>query len=79
MLFSGLAPSKLIFFQKQIRVGYVYIEVSFVTIFNMSYGGGEAYYALPPWLMGRENRPWPKGLRIKNTFLVLCSVHQRVE
>ena len=37
MPFSGLAPSKL---KKKIRVGYVYIEESFDTIFNMGYGGG---------------------------------------
>ena len=39
MPFSGLAPSKLTFFQKNLRVGYVYIEESFDTIFNMGYGG----------------------------------------
>ena len=37
MTFSGLAPSKLIFFYKS-RVGYAYIEESFDTIFNMGYG-----------------------------------------
>ena len=31
--------------QKKIRVGFVYIEESFDTIFNMW------------WFMGRENRP----------------------
>ena len=39
---------------KKLRLGYVYIKESFDTIFNMCYGG--------PWLMGRENLPWPKGL-----------------
>ena len=34
MPFSGLAPSKL----KKIRVGYVYTEESFDTIFNTGYG-----------------------------------------
>ena len=33
--FSGLAPSKLKIFQQKLRVGYVYIEESFDTIFNM--------------------------------------------
>ena len=28
------------FFQKNLTVGYVYIEESFDTIFNMGYGGG---------------------------------------
>ena len=47
---------------KNSRVGYVCIEESFGTIFNMGWGG-EAYSAPPPlWLMGRENRLWPKGL-----------------
>ena len=38
--FLGLAPSKLTFKKKKWRVGYVYIEDSFDTIFNMGYGGG---------------------------------------
>ena len=42
-------------------VGYVYIEESFDNIFNMGYGGG-AYNAPPPWIIGRENRPWTIGL-----------------
>ena len=46
MPFSGLAPSKLNI-KKKIRVGYVYIEESFDTIFNMGYGGG-AYNARAP-------------------------------
>ena len=33
---------------KKLRVGYVYIEESFDTIFNVGYG--------------RRNRPWTKGL-----------------
>ena len=33
--FSGLAPSKLKIFSKKLRVGYVYIEESFDTLFNM--------------------------------------------
>ena len=40
MPFSGLAPSKLKMFSKKLRVGYVFIEESFDTIFNMGYGGG---------------------------------------
>ena len=36
MPFSGLAPSK------KIRVGYVYKEESFDTIFNMDYGSGKS-------------------------------------
>ena len=39
MPFSGPAPSKQKFFKKKLRVGYVYIEESFDTIFNMGYGG----------------------------------------
>ena len=37
MPFSGLAPSKLKI-KKKIRVGYVYIEESFDTIYIMGYG-----------------------------------------
>ena len=41
MPISGLATSKLIFFSnKKLRVGYMYKEESFDTIFNMGYGGG---------------------------------------
>ena len=40
MPFSGLASSKLKKCQTNLRVGYVYIEESFDTIFNMGYGGG---------------------------------------
>ena len=43
--FSGLGPLKLKFFQQNLRVGYVYIEESFDTIFNMGYGGGRT---VPP-------------------------------
>ena len=46
MPFSGLVPSKLIFFSKIIRVGYVFLEKSFDTIFIMGYGG-EVYNAPP--------------------------------
>ena len=53
MPFTGLAPSKLKNVQTNLRVGYVYIEESFDTIFNMGYRG----------IIGRENRPWTKGLR----------------
>ena len=42
MPFSGLAPSKLIFFSKQIKGNYVYMEESFDTIFNMGYGSGKS-------------------------------------
>ena len=38
MPFSGLTPLKLK--KEKIRVGYVYIEESYDTIFNMGYGGG---------------------------------------
>ena len=56
--FSTLKIEQLL---KKLRVGYVYIEGSFDTIFNMGYGGG-AYNAPPPsWMMGRENRPWTRG------------------
>ena len=34
---SGLTPSKLKFCQQKLRVGYVYIEESVDTIFNMGY------------------------------------------
>ena len=40
MPFSGLAPSKLKFVFKKLRVGHVYIEESFDTLFNMGYGSG---------------------------------------
>ena len=33
----------------------VHIEESFDTIFNMGYG-------VHPWVIGRENCPWAKGL-----------------
>ena len=38
----------------KITIGYMYLEELFDTIFNMVYNA---------WLMGRENRPWPKGSR----------------
>ena len=41
--FSGLAPSKLKFFQKDLRVGYVYIK--------------ETLIPFSIWLMAREFRP----------------------
>ena len=41
------------FSKKNSRIGYVCIEKSFDTIFNI--GGG--------WMMDRENRPWTRGLR----------------
>ena len=40
----------------------VCIEKSFDTIFNVGYGGG-ACNAPYPCVMGRENRPCPKGLK----------------
>ena len=40
------------------RVGYVYIEESFDTIFNMSYGGGGA-----PLDYGSGNWPWTIGVK----------------
>ena len=46
--FVGLAPLKLKFLSKEIKGGYVYIEESFDTIFNMGYGS--------------ENRQWTKGV-----------------
>ena len=46
MPFSGLAPSKLKFFSKKLRVGFVYIEESFDSIFNMGYGGPTGPHAL---------------------------------
>ena len=60
MPFSGLAPSKLkYFFQTKLRVGYVYIEESLDTNFNMVYGVN----------YGRENRLWTKGLmNVTNKF-----------
>ena len=43
MPFSVPAPWKLsIFSTTKIRVGYVYIEESFDTIFNMGYGSGKS-------------------------------------
>ena len=52
MPFSGLAPSKRIFFQQKLRVGYVCIEESFDTIFDMGYWEGRTTSST--WLMGRE-------------------------
>ena len=40
--FVGLAPLKLKFLSKEIKGGYVYIEESFDTIFNMGYGSGKS-------------------------------------
>ena len=40
MHFSDLAPSKLK--GKKLMVGYVYIEASCDTIFNMGYGSGKS-------------------------------------
>ena len=40
--FSGLAPSKLNFFQQHLRVGYEYIKESFDTIFYIGYGSGKS-------------------------------------
>ena len=37
MPLSGLAPSKLKFFQQKLRVGHVYINESFDIIFNMDF------------------------------------------
>ena len=42
MPFSGLAPSKMNIFPKNSRVGYVCIEESFGTIFDMGYGTGKS-------------------------------------
>ena len=48
---------------KKSRVGYVYIEESFDTIFNMDYeGGGRTTQCL----MGRENHPCFRGLIIRS-------------
>ena len=49
-------------FETNLTVGYVYLEESFDTIFNMGYGGGGVQRPPPPWVMGREIRPWPRGL-----------------
>ena len=38
MPLSGLSTSKLKFFQQKLRVGYVYINESIDTIFNMDFG-----------------------------------------
>ena len=65
MPFSGLAPSRLKFFQKEIRVGYVYIEESFDTIFNMGYGG--AYNAPTP--MDYGSGKWAMDERVKGFCL----------
>ena len=42
MPLSGLAPSKPNFFQKKLKIGYVYINESFDTIFNMDFGPGKS-------------------------------------
>ena len=42
MPLSGLAPLKPNFCQKKIKVGYVYINESFDTIFNMDFGPGKS-------------------------------------
>ena len=55
-LFPAYHPQNWNFVQKKLRVGYVYIEESFDTIFDMGYGGG-AYRTPPPCLMRRENHP----------------------
>ena len=38
--------------QTKIGIGYVYIEESFDTSFNVGYGGG---IQRPPWIMVRKN------------------------
>ena len=65
MPFSGQAPSKQNFFQQKSRVGYVYIEESFDTIFNMGYGGGWGRTLTPsPMDYGSENWPWTRGFKV---------------
>ena len=44
------------------------IEESFETIFNMGYGGGRTTPP-SPCVMCRENRPYPRGLRIAVNFV----------
>jgi len=82
--FSGLAPSKLKICPKITGVGYVCIQ--FDTIFNMGCWGGGGTYSVPhPWIMGRENRPWTRGLSwgkydyvsLKKTFKVK-SIHSNI-
>ena len=51
------------------------IEESSDTIFNMGCGGGgRTAPAPPPWIIGRENRPWTRGLTLFSIggFLGFC-------
>ena len=50
----GLAPSKLKILKKKMRVGYVYIEESFGTIFNIGYGGAYRTPAPMPYAAGKS-------------------------
>ena len=45
-LFQAERPQNWQFFQQNLRVGYVYIEESVDTIFNMGYGVGRTAYSL---------------------------------
>ena len=48
------------------------MEKSFDTIFNMGYGGGVQR------LMGRENRPYSKGLKVVcSMYKALCNMRER--
>ena len=44
----------------------MYIEESFDSNFNMGYGKG--IQRPSPWVMGRKNRPWTRGLKWERLF-----------
>ena len=54
----------------------MYIEDSFDTIFNMGYGGGALS---PPWVLGREIRPWPRGLKPWSLYTIISHILYEID
>ena len=52
LFYAYANPKTKNLFQQKLWVGYVYIEESFDTIFNMGYGGRTTPPPPPPWIMG---------------------------
>jgi len=65
MPFSGLAPSKLKICSTKIK-GRLCVHRGIVC-YHFQYGlWGGGVQRPPPWIMGRENRSWTRGLRVIN-------------